>query len=241
MEQISIKDQTVKLVELQKIDAEIYQYKKVLAQSPQQLKDLDDDFEDKKKRLQQLQDDLQAKQLARKEREVDLKAKEDEISKANAQLSQLKTNKEYKAKLTEIESFKADQSIIEEKILLLFESIDGVSRHLADEKKFLAEEEKKYLKAKQGIQSEIQELEEKIKILEHKRRQAAAEIASPLLARYERILAGKEGLAIVPVMNGSCTGCYMSVPAQQINEIKKHEDLIYCEMCARILYIEEDL
>lgn len=241
MEKISIKDQTVKLVELQKFDSEIYQYKKTLEQSPRQLDDLEEHFKSKKRRLLEIEETLKTKQLERKEKEVDLKAKEDEIAKANGQLSQLKTNKEYKAKLTEIEGHKADQSVIEEKILLLFEAIDQLNSKLENEKKILEDEEKKYKDKKNHIEEEIRDIEEKIKILENKRKQSVSEIAPQLLSRYERILTGKEGLAIVPISKGSCTGCYMNVPAQQINEIKKHEDLVYCEMCARILYIEEDL
>jgi len=38
----------------------------------------------------------------RKSKEVELQAKEEQIIKANGQLSQLKTNKEYQAKLSEI-------------------------------------------------------------------------------------------------------------------------------------------
>ena len=57
----------------------------------------------------------------------------------------------------------------------------------------------------------------------------------------EKILQNKQGLAVVPVQVSSCGGCFMNVPAQVINEMKKHENLVFCEMCARILYLEEDL
>ena len=33
----------------------------------------------------------------------------------------------------------------------------------------------------------------------------------------------------------------MNTPAQVINEIKMHEDFVYCEVCARILFLEEDI
>jgi len=237
----SMRDQIIKLVELQKFDAEIYQYNKELNEGPVRLEELKSQFETKKQILKELDDKVKAKQLERKEKEVDLKAKEDEIIKANSHLSQLKTNKEYKTKLTEIENINADKSIIEEKILILFDEVDKICAQLEKEKVSLAEEEKKYNAEKKQIEDSVKELEDKVKVLENKRKQVAADIDPNSLSRYERILKGKNGLAIVKVLNGSCTGCYMNVPAQQVNEIKKHENLIYCEMCARILYIEEDL
>ena len=33
----------------------------------------------------------------------------------------------------------------------------------------------------------------------------------------------------------------MNVTPQMINQIKMHERLVFCESCARILYIEDDL
>jgi predicted nucleic acid-binding Zn-ribbon protein len=33
----------------------------------------------------------------------------------------------------------------------------------------------------------------------------------------------------------------MHVPHQVINEIKMHDRLIFCENCARILYLQEDV
>ena len=126
MTQTSMKEQIKKLVELQAIDKEIYDYKRQLKEFPERLAQLKEQFETKKESLKRLDEELKTKQLERKEKEVDLQAKEEEIAKSNSQLSQLKTNKEYKAKLTEIEGQKADKSIIEEKILILFDEVDKI-------------------------------------------------------------------------------------------------------------------
>jgi hypothetical protein len=45
----------------------------------------------------------------------------------------------------------------------------------------------------------------------------------------------------VPVKAHACGGCFMNVPEQTINEIRMHDKIVSCEMCARILYTEEDL
>ena len=56
---------------------------------------------------------------------------------------------------------------------------------------------------------------------------------------HERILKNKDGLAVVPVTDGSCQGCFGMMPAQVINEIRMKDKIVMCENCARMLYIEE--
>lgn len=241
MPQVSIKDQLKKLVDLQAIDSERYRFKVELEEKPAFLNNLKDKFEAKKANLKTLEERSKAILVDRKSKELELLAKEGDITKANTQLTQLKTNKEYQAKMTEIESLKADKSIIEEKILILYDEGDTINAEIAKEKSVLTEEEKKYLTQKNEIEDAIREIEERIKILEMKRNQLLPEIDKANLSRYERILDNKKGLAIAPVKGNSCGGCFMNVPEQSINEIKMHDKLVFCEMCARILYLEDDL
>lgn len=242
MAQINIGEQLSKLLRLQKVDSEIYELKQQLKENPVYLEKLQKDFDAKKAAVKALDEKLKAVQLARKSKEMDLKTKEEAIVKNNSQLSQIKTNKEYTAKLTEIETIKADKSIIEEQILKSYDESDAVDKELQREKAVLATEEKKYLEEKKKTEDAISVCQAKITALEAERRTNLGDVNKSLLARYEKILHSKEGLAIVPVVDGhSCGGCYMNVPAQVINEIKKHEDFIYCEMCARILYLKEEL
>lgn len=241
MPDISIKDQLRRLKELQEIDSEIYQYKIELKEKPIYIEELKRQFEEKKAHLKQLEEHLKSVQVNRKSKEGELQAKESEISKANSQLPQLKTNKEYQAKISEIEHYKADKSIIEEEILMAFDKVDAINADITKEKEVLAQEERKYLTQKKEVDDTVCELQDKLKVLENKRKQITPEVDKGILSRYERVLHNKEGLALVPAKNGTCSGCYMNVPAQVVNEIKMYENVIFCEMCARILYIEEDL
>ncbi|HQP11016.1 MAG TPA: C4-type zinc ribbon domain-containing protein [Candidatus Omnitrophota bacterium] len=242
MAEIAIKDQIRKMIELQKIDREIYNLKIDLKEKPAMLADLKAEFESQKVALEELEKKLKAVLVERKEKELELKTREDEIAKANAQLSQIKTNKEYSAKMSEIEHIKADKSIIEEKILVSYDKSDSVAAEVEKERGKVAEEEKKYLAAKKTIEDDIKVIEDRIKVFDSQRKQALPGIDPALLARYEKILKHKEGVAIVPVQGqDSCGGCFMNVTPQQVNAIKMHQELIECEMCSRILYLEDDL
>ncbi|MFH1360336.1 MAG: C4-type zinc ribbon domain-containing protein [Candidatus Omnitrophota bacterium] len=241
MSEVSIKDQLKKLKELQDIDSQIYEHRVELREKPLAVEELRKQFETKKAHLQECEGKLKTLQVNHKTQEGELQSKESDIAKANSQLPQLKTNKEYQAKTSEIEHLKADKSIIEEKILLSFDEIDAINADIAKEKEILVQEEKKYLAQKKEVDDSVRELQDKVKVLDNKRNQITPEVDKTILSRYERILANKDGLALVPVKNEACGGCYMNVTPQVTNEIKMHEHFIYCGMCARILFIEEDL
>ena len=236
-----MKDQLKRLVELQALDSEIYALRKNLTEKPIFIEELKQKFETQKANLKSLEDKFKTLQVERKSKELELQAKEGDIAKANTQLFSLKTNKEYQVKLAEIENFKADKSVMEEKVLILYDEGDAICAEIEKEKKFLTEEEKKYIQQKKEIEEEVKSLQDKLAVLETKRKQIEPEIEKASLSRYERILENKEGLALVPVVGSACGGCFMNTPPQVINEIKMHERLVACEMCARILYLEEDL
>ncbi len=229
-----------KLVELQKYDSQIFALKRDAEDKPALLQQLQAEFESKKATLKKVEADFKAIQVARHTLEGDLAAKEEAIRKSDGQLAQIKTNKEYQAKIKETEGLKADASMIEEKILLSYDQADAIKSDLEREKGHVAKEEEAYQAKKRVLDQEIADISARIKDLEGRRAALLEGIDKPILQRYEKILQHKDGLAIVPVTD-VCGGCFMNVPVQVINEIKKHEDLISCEMCARLLYIKEDM
>ncbi len=237
----SVKDQIKKLVELQSYDAEIYNFNVVLKEKPLELEALKNAFESSKIKLKGLEDKLKTVQVERKGKELEMQSKEEAIAKASAQLSTLKTNKEYHAKQSEIESIKADKSLIEEAILRNYDEADAVTALIDKEKSALANAEQVYLSQKKEIENDVKELQEKLAQLDVKRKVIIPEIDKNSLSRYERILEHSEGLAIVPIKSNACGGCYMNIPQQAVNELKMHDHLVYCEMCARIIYLEDDL
>lgn len=238
---ISIKEQLSGLVQLQDLDGKIYALAKQKERFPLEIAKSQKSFEDKKIILNGLEEKFKNLAVKRKEREGDLASKEENIKKLNAQLAGLKTNKEYHAMQGQIAGLKADNSLIEEDILKMMEEQDKGKVEIAAEKVRLSEEEKKFLEEKKEAEAGIKEIEAAINDLAAKRGHILPSIDKHILPVYERILKGKEGLALVKVKDYSCQGCFMSVTPQVVNEIKMLDKIVICEACARILYIEEDL
>ncbi|HUE95254.1 MAG TPA: hypothetical protein VMN39_01255, partial [Longimicrobiaceae bacterium] len=52
--------------------------------------------------------------------------------------------------------------------------------------------------------------------------------------RYRRLV-GSRGRFIVPVINGTCFGCFVSIPTAVASE--RNEELRFCDNCGRFLYV----
>ncbi len=224
------------LIELQKIDGEIFHLKKELANQPVMQKKIESDFDKKKISLRQAEDALKVLQMKLKEKEVDLQVKEEKIKKLQSQLYQLKSNKEYSAMELEIKGIKADNSLLEEEILRAMDAVDGAKTKCVKEKALLADEEKKMKEEIEIIKKKSEEVKAVILSQEEKRKAYFPNVEPKLISQYEKILKNKDGLALVPVKNSSCAGCHMELPPQVVNEIHIQDKLIICESCSRILY-----
>lgn len=237
--QTNIAEQIDILIKLQELDFQIYKLKAHRQAKPQELERLQADFEQNGLEVKALEDGWKSLQVKRKEKEIDLQSKEENVKKLEAQLYKVKTNKEYTALQKEIEGLKADDSVLEDEILQILEDADKVKIDLSKEKEELAAEEKNLKENQERIKQELDRIEKELGGLELKRESITPHIEKTILARYERILVNKYGLAMVAVENGACQGCHMNLPPQVINEIRMKDQIIICESCARILYIKD--
>ena len=238
MTKINYAEEIRKLVELQEIDKEIYGKKNVLDRVPERLKALDDELNNKSATLKKHSDELVKLQLDRKTKEGELSSKEQSMKKYQGQLFQVKTNQEYASLEKEIASIKADSSILEDGIISVLEGIDKAQKIVEQEKKILDAEGSKSGEEKKKIESEKTAAQAEHEELVKKREEFAKDLDKTILSKYERVLAGKGGVAVVPVVGDACGGCNMNLPPQVINEVKLMVDLRFCENCARILFLK---
>lgn len=239
MPESDLKSQLSSLIKLQTIDTEIYVLRGQKDSLPQEIKKIELSFEEKKQNLAALEKNFLDLQKQRKDKELELASKEESTRKLQGQLYSLKTNKEYATMMQQIQDSKADGSVIEDNILVLFDKGDKTKTEIEQEKVRLKSEEKVFLEQKKKIEDKTKEIDGRLAQLEALRKQATVDIEEKMLAQYERILSSRNGLAIVKASNDSCQGCNMFVPPQVFNLIRMYEKVITCEMCNRILYIEE--
>jgi len=237
---MNIAEQIELLIQLQRLDSEIYKHNRRKERIPSLIKELEDSFHKKGEVLRQEDSSLKSLLVKQKEKENELASKEETIKKCQGQLYQIKTNKEYSAMQHEIKGHEADKSVLEDEVLIVLDEIEVEKKVIEGHKAELKEEEKKLGEEKAKVNAELKDIEERLKSLNAQRSEMASKIDKRMLGKYERILKGKDGLAMVPVREDSCGGCNLNLPPQVINEIKMKKDLVFCESCARILYIIEE-
>ena len=154
-EQIDYSSQIGTLINLQKIDTQIYALCREKEEIPRMFEKLKEIAEEEKLKIKDAEDDLKALQVKRKDKEIDLASKEENIKKLQTQLFQIKTNKEYTAMQKEIEGLKADNSVLEEEILLMMEEQDKAKKEIDDVKQGVTEKEKEYIES--VIKADFQE------------------------------------------------------------------------------------
>jgi predicted nucleic acid-binding Zn-ribbon protein len=80
------------------------------------------------------------------------------------------------------------------------------------------------------------DLDEARKVLEEKIRELEAELSPSVRERYERIVPYRDRV-VVPVINGVCYGCFVSIPTATAGDRGSHQDLESCQNCGCFIYI----
>ena len=227
------------LIKVQALDTRAYELNRLKGEKPRVLEEFRQAVQLEKDSLVRAKEDLTAIQLKRKDKELQLQKKEEEVKKFQTQLYQIKSNKEYKALVGQIEGLKADDSVLEEEIIVFFDEIDKANKEISEAEDNLKKEEAKLKEAEETLKKEISQIDSELDKLRGEKEKITSNIDKIILGKYEHILKNKNGLAMTKLVNGVCQGCNMNVPPQVINEVKMKEELMICENCSRILYIIE--
>jgi uncharacterized protein len=237
---IDLKKQLSLLIQLQALDTQIYGLNAEKSVKPHEIETLKTAFEVEKANLANLEKVQLDFQKQKADKELELASKEESARKLQTQLYQLKTNKEYNTMLQQIQDAKADASTVEDRILEAMDKLEKAKKDIDEERKTLQQKEQVFTEEKKKIEIRIKEIDDRLAQLDSQRKQLIPDIDKKMLSQYERILRSRDGLAIVTVKNNTCSGCNMFVPAQVINLIQMYERIITCEVCNRILYIDDD-
>jgi len=236
-----MKKQIAILVNLQKIDTEIFGTKLILSNISEEIDKLDSKFKEYKNgynEKQALIEDL-GKKYRSCESETELNLSN--INKNREKLKNIKTNKEYQLLLKSIENIEKINSKIEDEMLQYLDNIDQAKGEFKDEKIKL-EEMNQYIKnEKNAVKLKAEEYDIRIVELNLKRKKLMETVEPEML---EIFLATQKrmhgGVAIASVKNSICKICNVNMPPQFFNELQKCDSLKFCPNCQRIIYWDKD-
>ena len=234
-----MRDVLVKLIELQKLDSELYQLEKDRGDLPNQVGLLKTALEDKKALLEGKKSQLLNYHKERDMNEMEIKSLDEKRKKYQTQLFQVKTNREYDAVTHEIESVKQSVESRESRILELMDMEEEGKKQIEAITQDLEGLEMRY-ESKRGIlEKHLKKTERRELELRDKKNNLLHRLKPQTAAVYKRILEGKNGLAVVPIIRNACGGCQRTLPPQRVLEVRQMNRLYVCDMCGRILIWDE--
>ncbi len=203
-----------------------------------QVRTLQNAFEAKKEEMQLTT--IQSDRL-----ELELKSRDESISKLRTSLNTTKTNKEYAAVLTQLNTTRADNSKIETQILELMKNIeadkaecDTIRRQIEQQKQLLEQTRKESEQMAAKYEAEIKEIQTQWD-------QVAAYIPPEQLEIFKRVTETYDGeaLAVVGKEEGkistyNCGGCFMGITIESVNLLLTKDEIIRCPNCTRILVLD---
>jgi predicted nucleic acid-binding Zn-ribbon protein len=176
--------------------------------------------------------------------DLDRKTHEQHIAKLRETLNRTKTNKEYAAILTQLNTDKADAAKTEDAVLTAMTKVDDLKKQ-ESELKVNKEKEQARAAELEKAAAEVQaKLAGSLKDLEAQRSAAAAQVSKEALATFERACESHNGeaLAVVERVHPKrpdyiCSGCNMSLTLETINALQTRDIVVQCQTCSRILYL----
>ena len=234
----SLNEQLRLLRELQDVDLQLKAIEADKERYPMEMKNLDEKLASEKEMSKQKRERIELLEKERRQKEGDLELEQERIKKAQSKLYDIKTNKEYQALLSEIETLKEVDSQREIEILEIMDEIDELKKEYGGVEKALLEMEDRIGAEKRQLEESLGEADSALATKKRKRTMITKKLSPELMDLY-RTLKEKRRTAVVPARFGTCQGCNVRIPPQMFNEVQRNEAIIVCPSCNRILYWED--
>ncbi len=230
------KDHMNVLIKLQELDIQIDAIKAKLEDAPRKLKDLDQkriDFTESLKLKESELRSLQKKYRALEdENQIQLSRKKNLQDK----LMGVKTNREYKSVLKEIENLRIKCSDIEDEMIQCLEDTEQIQSTISEENDRYKNIIKQLEREKEAILKETESKQKELDLFSIERDNARNLLPAEFLNIYTGVRNRVGRVAVIRVVDSVCRGCHLNIPPQMYNELYRCDSLKFCPHCQRIIY-----
>jgi len=176
--------------------------------------------------------------------ELELKTADAEIAKLRAALNNAKTNKEYAALLTQLNTTKADNAKVESQILELMKGIEADESECVQMRSQIEQQKQKLEQLRTDAEVSAKKYEAEIAQVQAEWNRAARTVPHGPLEIFKRVAETYDGQAVVTIEQSegkaatyTCGGCFMGITAECVNLLMTKDDIIRCPNCTRILVL----
>ena len=230
-----------KLITLQDIDVRIFDLTDRLNAIPAQREKLEAQFRQQAAEYLSLEDGIAVAKSERRRIEIDLAEYEQTHEKFKADLMRVRNQKEYQTIIREIDATQKSISALETEALQYMEKTEALEKEIAERAPEFAKHRAEVDATLASIAEESERIERQIADLRAERATIAEHVAPRMLAIYNRVAQTRKGRAMSEARGemggtGKCSACNMSLRPQIFSDIRRGNDIITCDNCARILF-----
>jgi len=188
--------------------------------------------------LEAIKDKGRQVEVQKKNLELDIATRSESIARLRTQQYETRKNDEFAAMGREIERYQKEISDLEDQELALMEQADLLKAQAATEEKTTSATKLSIAQQVADLESKQTILKGRLEELKKERDELASKVDEDLLDRFNRLFASKGDAAVVALEHDVCTGCHMKITTQTAVRVKGGKEIVSCEQCGRILYLE---
>jgi predicted nucleic acid-binding Zn-ribbon protein len=223
------------LLKLQIIDYDLGELERSKEYLPDMMENLRREMTESAEKYSSTDQELTESQVTQKNLELEIDSKRQDLEKLKTQMMSIKTNKEYDALISQIDSVKESISEKETVVLELIESVENLSGNIDDYKKYAEETKDQNEKQLAILQEKMDSVGSKIMKKDFERNNITEKLPKRTISVYERVRKSRGGDVVVSVKKRACGACFKALPPHRIQEIKRADQIITCDNCGRLL------
>jgi predicted nucleic acid-binding Zn-ribbon protein len=226
-----------KLWELQTVLTALHEREKQMSVKPDSFATIDREYQTANDEMVRLQEQLDT--LGKERRRVDgeLTDQQELLKKYQGQLMQVKNQQQYAAAWKEIDATRKHVKELEESVLRNMTEADALQSQLDDRKGGHEELQSRYDASHAEWQHSLGDLRAEAEKLRAEVARIEFTIPDRLRNEFYKIYRQRQQIGVARVANDTCSACRTRVRPQVAQQLKRGE-LVHCEGCHRILYLE---
>ncbi len=231
-----------KLIDLQKTDTNIRQLKKLIETAETRRAEIEQEFEQHAFSIREVQSKLESLKSERAELEKQIADNKTYLERSDRNLKHSQNQKEYETAMRETDALQKQINAFETQIVEKMEEVEQLEKSLEERSEEINTLDGKRDEALKAFDAELKANRKEFDSLSEKRKKVFVTLPERLANIYDRMAQrSRDGIAVAEVVNGSCSACFMSLRPQMMLEVKKSDQIITCESCTRILYLQPKL
>lgn len=246
--EVRMANQLTLVTELQHALTEASDLEALLSGIPDWMEELHEEHSERKAEIDALKEVLDAAATERRTAEATAADCQESLKGYQAQISQVRNQREYGALLQEIDTVKNQIQECEEQAMLALERTEEAEKQIAEAEAAFADLDQRYADSQKKWESEKPEIAKQAEEVKKRIADLEKNLPQNILGYFRRVFERHRGNAMAEVLEVQQTGrkaasiwhcgaCNFRVRPQAVVEITDQGNLVLCDSCKRILYI----